>query len=325
MSFQYWQNTGRKRKTGFLSLDMAYHGDTVGAMSVSGVDLFNKKFEPLFFKTFKVPTPYCYRCPVGTKKGECAVECLHRVEEVLRDNADEISAIVIEPVLMGAAGMIIYPVEYLKGIWELSRKYNVHFIADEVATGFGRTGKMFACEHAGIEPDFMCLSKGITSGYLPIGATLTTDRIFKAFYGDYGELKTFYHGHTFTGNPLSCAAAVASIDLFEQENTLGRVAEISDRLGTFLREISELPIAGDVRGIGVVGAIELVRDKKTRESFGIKRRIALEVYKKGLEKGLLLRPLGDVVYLFLPSCIKRDELDDVLRRTADVVRSVTQK
>ena len=323
MSFQYWQNIGKKGKSSFLSLEGAYHGDTIGTMSVSGVDLFNKKFEPLFFKTFKTPAPHCYRCPSGKKKGECALECLRQAEEILKDNADEISAIVIEPVLMGAAGMIVYPVEYLKGIWELSRKYDVHFIADEVATGFGRTGKMFACEHAGIEPDFMCLSKGITSGYLPMGATLTTEKIFKAFYGDHDELKTFYHGHTFTGNPLSCAAAVASIDLFERENTLDKAAGISGRLDVFLKEMSELPIVGDTRGIGAVGAMELVRDKRTKEPFGISKRITLEVYRLGLEKGLILRPLGDVIYLLLPLCIKQDELDDVLQRTADVMRSVS--
>jgi len=325
MSFQYWQNTGKKGKTGFLSLDMAYHGDTIGTMSISGVDLFNEKFKPLLFKAFKAPTPYCYRCPFGKKKGECALECLRRAEEILRGGADEISAVVIEPVLMGAAGMIVYPVEYLRGIWDLCRKYNVHFIADEVATGFGRTGKMFACEHAGVEPDFMCLSKGLTSGYLPMGATLTTERIFGAFYDDYDELKTFYHGHTFTGNPVSCAAAVASIDLFEQENTLDSVSAIRSELEAFLKELSELPIVGDTRGIGAVGAMELVKDKKTREPFGVKKRIGLEVYRLGLEKGLLLRPLGDVIYLFLPLCIKREELDDVLRRTADVMRSVTRK
>jgi len=324
MSFQYWQNTGKEGKTRFLSLDMAYHGDTVGAMSVSGVDLFNRRFKPLFFKAFKVPTPYCYRCPFGKKRGECALECLRQAEEILRHNADRISAIVIEPVLMGAAGMIVYPLEYLKGIWDLSRKYNVHLIADEIATGFGRTGKMFACEHAEIEPDFMCLSKGITSGYLPMGATLTTEEVYKAFYDDYGKLKTFFHGHTFTGNPVSCAAAVASIDLFGTEGTLEKVPEINSRLGSFLREMSALSIVGDTRGIGAVGAMELVKDKRTREPFGPDERIGMEVYEMGLKKKLLFRPLGNVIYFFLPLCVGRDEMDDIFQKAADVIHSASQ-
>ncbi len=322
MSFQYWQNTGKEGKTRFLSLDMAYHGDTVGTMSISGVGLFNERYRPLFFDSFKAPTPYCYRCPCGREKGKCALECLSRAEEILKENADTIAAVVIEPLLMGAGGMIVYPVEYLKGIWELSRKYGVHLIADEVATGFGRTGKMFACEHAGIEPDLMCLSKGITSGYLPMGATLATEEIFRAFYDDYDKLKTFYHGHTFTANPISCAAARASIDLFEEEKTLEKVPEINGKLVSFLEEMAELPIVGDIRSIGAVGAMELVKDRKTKEPFGMKERVGDEVYRRGLEKSLLLRPLGNVIYFFLPLCIKGDEMDDVFRRAGEVIGSV---
>ncbi|MFH1553179.1 MAG: adenosylmethionine--8-amino-7-oxononanoate transaminase [Candidatus Omnitrophota bacterium] len=325
MSFQYWQNIGKKGKDRFLALDRAYHGDTVGAMSVSGVDLFNRKFAPLFFETFKAPTPYCYRCPSGKRKSECALECLQSMEEILKENAEEISAIVIEPILMGAAGMIIYPAEYLKGVWELSRKYDVHLIADEVATGFGRTGKMFACEHAAVEPDFMCLSKGITSGYLPLGATLTTEGIFRAFYDDYAKMKTFYHGHTFTANPVSCAAAGASIDLFEKESVLAGVPDINSKLKSFLEEMRTLSIVGDVRTIGVVGAMELVKDKRSKEPFGPDERVAMEIYRRGLENNLLLRPLGSVVYFFLPLCVKPDELDDILQRAREVLVAVDKK
>lgn len=324
MSFQYWQNTGKTKKTRFLSLDAAYHGDTIGAMSVSGVDLFNKRFSPLFFDSFKTPTPYCYRCPFGRERGGCSLECLSAAEEILSKNSGNISAIIIEPILMGAAGMIIYPVEYLKGIYDLSRKYNVHLILDEVATGFGRTGKMFACEHAKIEPDFMCISKGVTSGYLPLGATMTTDQIYDAFYDDYDKLKTFYHGHTFTANPISCAAANASIDLFEKEKTLDNVRSIETKISQFLEEISDLPAIGNTRNIGVVGAIELVKDKETREPFSLSERIGQKIYKKGLENNLLLRPLGNVIYLFLPACTSSVELEDIFSRTKTVLKQTTQ-
>jgi len=322
MSFQYWENTGKKSKMCFLSLDRAYHGDTVGAMSVSGVSLFNEKFEPLFFKSYKTPSPYCYRCSFGKNRDECAMECLQAAEEILKKHADRISAVILEPILMGAGGMIVYPPEYLKGIWQLSRKYGVHLIADEVATGFGRTQKMFACEHAGITPDLMCLSKGITSGYLPMGVTLATEEIFGAFYDDHDRHKTFYHGHTYTANPVACAAAVASIDLFEKENTLERVPGINARLAAFLEEMSVLPVVGDVRNIGVVGAVELVKDKKTREPFCADKRVGMEVYRKGLEKNLLLRPRGDIIYFFLPLCVMPDELDDIFARAGEVIRSI---
>jgi len=226
MSFQYWQNIGKNKKTKFLSLDSAYHGDTIGAMSVSGVDLFNKVFSPLFFKSFKVPSPYCYRCPVGKDKTNCNIECINFLEAILKKKSKEIAALILEPMVMAAGGMIIYPSAYLKGAAQLAKKYNVHLILDEVASGFGRTGKMFACEHAKVKPDFICLSKGITSGYLPFAATLTTSKVYQAFYADYKKNKTFYHGHTYTANPISCAVALASLKLYKKENTLKRVSEL---------------------------------------------------------------------------------------------------
>ncbi len=320
MSLQYWHNIGKGYRNKFLSLDMAYHGDTVATMNISGVDLFNKKFKPLFFGSFKAPAPYCYRCPLGKEGGSCSLECLKAVDDILEENSGDIAAVTVEPLLMAAGGMIVYPVEYLKGLRELCSKYDVHLIADEVATGFGRTGKMFACEHAGIEPDFMCLSKGITSGYLPIGATLTTDKVFNAFYDDHEKLKTFYHGHTYTANPIACAAAIASIDLFEKENTLDRVGRINERLAVFLEEMSDLSIVGDTRSIGVVGAMELVKNRATKEPFGMNERIGIEVYKLGLENGLLLRPLGNIIYFFLPLCAKPEELEQIFHRASKVMK-----
>ncbi|MBU0570639.1 MAG: adenosylmethionine--8-amino-7-oxononanoate transaminase [Candidatus Omnitrophica bacterium] len=316
MSFQYWKNTGCKGKNKFLSLDRGYHGDTIGAMSVSGIGPFNKVFEQLFLDVYKIPSPYCYRCPVSEDKADCSLGCLHAAESMLNEHSDEIAAMIIEPLLMGAGGMIIYPAEYLKGIAGLCRKYHVHLIVDEVATGFGRTGKMFASEYAAIDPDFMCLSKGITSGYLPLGATLTTEKIYDAFYADYHECKTFYHGHTYTANPVACAAAISCIDLFEKEGTLRNVDRINAKLKVFLNDMAELDVVGETRSIGAVGVLELVKDRKTKEPFGIEERLGLRIYKKGLREGLLLRPLGNIIYFFLPLSTTPGELDDIFARAA---------
>lgn len=315
MSFQYWQNIGKRRKMRFVSLDRAYHGDTIGAMSVSGLDLFNKVFSPLLFKSIKAPSPYCYRCPMGKERGYCNIECIKPLEEILKKRGNEIAGIILEPIVMAAAGMIIYPARYLKRAAGLAGRYNVHLIVDEVATGFGRTEKMFACEHAGVEPDFLCLSKGITAGYLPMGATLTTDKIYDAFYDDYEKRKTFYHGHTYTANPVSCAAALASLEVFKKENVLDRVRQLAPVFHNGLEKFKDLEIVGDVRYMGMIGALELVQDKRTKEGFGFKRRVGLEIYEMGLGESLILRPLGDIVYFYLPFCLKRSEIELILERT----------
>ncbi|MDP8259101.1 MAG: adenosylmethionine--8-amino-7-oxononanoate transaminase [Candidatus Aadella gelida] len=314
MSVQYWRNNGKKDKTKIVALDKAYHGDTVGAMSVSAKGAYTEQFSSMLFDTMRVPTPYCYRCPAGKTKGECGTECLSMLESVLKQSSTEIAAVILEPVLMGAGGMIIYPAEYLKGAKSLTEKYDVHLIADEVATGFGRTGKMFACEHAGISPDIMCISKGITSGYLPLAATMVTQEIFDSFYGPVNEKKTFYHGHTYTANPVACAAANASIELFEKENTLKNVENIHSRLEEFLGTVSGLPFVGDTRSVGAVGAIELVKDKTTKEPFPVEERNGLKIYKQGLKHNILLRPLGDIIYFFLPLCVSNEELDDIFKK-----------
>lgn len=321
MSFQYWKNINEENKHCFLSLDRAYHGDTVAAMSVSGVDLFNKKFEPLFFKTFKSPAPYCYRCTFSKCKETCQMECVSEMEKILEENGEKIAAIIIEPILMAAGGMIVYPPEFLKKTRELASKYNVHLIVDEVATGFGRTGKMFASDIAGIVPDFMCLSKAITSGYLPLGATLTTREIFESFYDD-DNAKTFYHGHTFTANPVACAAALASIELFKTEGTLEKITYISGKLASFLSRAARFPLVGDVRMRGVVGAMELVQDKKTKKPFDPSAMIGMEVYRLALENNLLLRPLGNVIYFFLPGCLSSVELEDIFCRAEGVLKTI---
>jgi len=324
MSFQYWQNTHKKKKRKFISLDHAYHGDTIGAMSVSGVDLFNSVFSPLFFSSFKMPSPYCYRCPMGKSNALCTLECLRPLETLLGKKSNEIAALIIEPLVLAAGGMIIYPVQYLRRVAALCKKYNVHLILDEVASGFGRTGKMFASEHANIKPDFMCLSKGITSGTLPLGTTLTTKKIYQAFYADYEKRKTFYHGHTYTANPISCSAALASLEIFKKEKTLNRVKKLIPLFAREMEKFKGLSLVGDVRSLGLIGAVELVKNKKTKQPFGLGERIGLEIYRRGLKKHLILRPLGSVVYLYLPLSIKKYQMMYILDKTFKIIEDVNK-
>jgi adenosylmethionine-8-amino-7-oxononanoate aminotransferase len=323
MSFQYWQNIGKHKKTKFVALDCGYHGDTIGAMSVSGVDLFNEKFKPLFFHSFKVPTPYCYRCPIRKERKYCAIECIKPLEKLLKEKAGSICALILEPLVLGAGGMIIYPKKYLEKAAALCKKFNVHLILDEVATGFGRTGKMFACQHVkNIRPDFICISKGITGGYLPLAATLATEKVYQAFYADYEKKKTFFHGHTYTANPISCSAAIASLEIFEKERTLEKARKIMPVFHRGLERFRHLEKVGDVRYLGLIGAIELAKDKKTKKGFDVKERIGLKVYRTGLEKNLVLRPLGNIIYLFLALCIKQNEVEDILKRTYSIIKSL---
>lgn len=322
MSFQYWQNIRRKKKTKFISLDYGYHGDTIGAMSISGINLFNEIFRPLFFSSFKVPSPYCYRCPMGKENSRCDIECVSPLEIMLREYSHRISAMILEPLVMAAGGMIVYPKEYLIRVRELTKKYGVHLILDEVATGFGRTGRMFACEYTNIQPDFMCLSKGITSGYLPLAVTLTTEEVYQAFYADYEEKKTFYHGHTYTANPLSCSAAIASLKIFQEEGTLNKIKKIIPVFQDGLKKMRELTYVGDVRSRGMIGAIELVKNKKLKTPFKFNERIGFKIYKRGLTKNLLLRPLGNIIYLFPPLCIKRKELINILDTCFKMIKEV---
>ncbi len=314
ISFQYWRNTGAPGKRKFISLDYGYHGDTVGAMSVSGVDLFNETFSPLFFDSFKAPSPYCYRCPMGKRAEDCGIDCLGPLEDILRKESGSIAAIIIEPIVMGAGGMIVYPAGYLREAAALAKRYDTHLILDEVATGFGRTGRMFACEHAGVSPDIMCLSKGITSGYLPLGATLVTGEIFDAFYGDYQDRRTFYHGHTYTANPIACAAACASMGIFGEEGTLKRVNALAPSLREKMEGFRSIEGAGDVRQAGMIAAVELVRDRVSKEGFGPAYRVGERIYREGLKNNMLLRPLGDILYLFLPLCVTGDDIEAITGR-----------
>jgi len=331
MSFQYWKHMGETRRENFVSIERGYHGDTIGAMSLGGVPSFKGPFDALTFDSYRIPSPYCYRCPYKagpfarspnysiTKSLNCSIECLGPLEKLFADKGHEIAGIILEPLLQAAGGMIVYPVEYLKRLAELASYHRVHLILDEVATGFGRTGRMFAFEHAGITPDFLCLSKGLTAGFIPMAATITTGDIYSAFYADYKEGRTFFHGHTFTGNPLASAAALASLEIFEQEKVLDKLQDKINILQSGMERFEELPWVGDVRGIGMVAAVELVRDRGTRTAFPFGRRVGWMIYKEGLKRGLILRPLGDIVYFFLPLSVKAYQIEDILSRGFEVI------
>jgi adenosylmethionine-8-amino-7-oxononanoate aminotransferase len=313
MAFQYWIHKGESEKASFLSLKNGYHGDTLGAVSVGGIDIYHKVFGPLLFKTYKAPSPYCYRCELEATYPDCKLECLGKMDEMLREKSGEIAAVIIEPVVQAAGGMIVSPPEYLKGVRKLCTKYNILMIADEVATGFGRTGRMFACEHEGVVPDIVCLSKGITGGYLPLAATIATKEIYDAFLGEFRDLKTFFHGHSYTGNPLGCAAALACLDIFEKEKTLEGLAPKIELLESSLKEISELDHVGDVRNKGLMAGIELVKDKKTKEPYHWEEKMGWRVCSYAREHGVIIRPLGNVVVIMPPLSISLENIGQMLK------------
>jgi adenosylmethionine-8-amino-7-oxononanoate aminotransferase len=324
IAFQFWkQNENGRSKPTFLSFTNAYHGDTIGSVSLGGIDLFHEIYGPLLFPVYRAPYPYCYRCPLEKSTPSCGMECLNRVEDILSVHHEEIAALIIEPMIQGAAGMITSPKGYLKGIRELTKKYRVLLIADEVATGFGRTGRMFACEHEAISPDILCLAKGITGGYLPLAATLTADEIFNAFLGEYEEKKTFFHGHSYTGNPLACAAAVANLKVMKEERVLEKLQGKIQFLSEALKGYGDLEHVGDIRQLGMMVGIELVADKTTKEEYPFEDKIGTRVIKEARRRGLILRPLGNVIVLMPPLGISLDELSEVLSTTYHSIKAVT--
>lgn len=313
MAFQYWRQRSdpRPKKTRYLALGEAYHGDTLGSVSVGGVERFHAMFRPLLFDCLRVSAPDPYRTPEGVTRETALDHYLAEIEEVLAEHHEQIAAVVLEPLMQCAAGMIAHPPGYLKGVRELTRRYDVLLIADEVAVGFGRTGKMFACEHEGVSPDLLCLAKGLTGGYLPLAATLATDEIWQAFLGNYAESKTFYHGHTYGGNPLGAAVALATLDVFEEEQTLARLPSKIARLSEHLTRIGRLPIVGDVRQRGLIGGIELVRDRATKEPFPWAEKRGYRICQYARSEGVLLRPLGNVLVVMPPLAVSLHELDRI--------------
>ncbi len=323
MAYQYWQWKGQKSKTTFLKLKNAYHGDTLGSVSVGGISLFHEIFHPLLFKTFEADAPYRYRDSFAGSDAEYADFCASKIEAVLKKHHRRICAVVMEPLMQGAAGMLDQPRGYLKLVRNLAKKYSVLLIADEVATGFGRTGKMFACEHENVTPDILCAAKGITAGYLPLSATLTTDKIYNAFLGEYGELKAFFHGHTYSANPLACAAALANLEIFEKDKTLAKLQPKIKLLTEELLKLEQLEHVGDIRQAGFMVGIELVKDRNVKQPYPLAERIGPRVILEARKRGVMLRPLGNVIVLMPPLSIKESELKMLCRVVYQCVENVT--
>jgi adenosylmethionine-8-amino-7-oxononanoate transaminase len=329
LAVQYWHNTGHAEKNEFIGFALAYHGDTTGAMSVGRTPEFHRPYFPLLFKVHYAPTPFVHHPPLAVLDGppptaeDVKTSCLDRLKRILQEHHKRVAAIAIEPLVQGAAGMIVHPPGFLSEVRRLATQYDVLLIADEVATGFGRTAKMFACEHETVQPDLMCVAKGITGGYLPLAATFATQKIFDAFLGKPSEGKTFFHGHTYTGNPLACAAALASLDLFEKNKLLQRVEEKSRELTTMLEPLRDLPHVGDVRQKGFMVGVELVADKATRKPFDPARRLGAEICHRLRAHGVLLRPLADTIVLMPPLAMEFEGLRKIIAALSIELRSLS--
>ena len=325
MAVQYWQLRGKPHKTKFASLAEAYHGDTLGAVSVGYSDLFHRFYRPLLFECFRLPPPHLYRFHQGMSEQDALAKAVTEAQNVLRDHRHEIAALIIEPLMQGAAGMWAQPSGYVRALRQIAQENDIVFICDEVATGFGRTGKMFACEHERISPDIFCLAKGLSGGYLPLAATLTTEEIFSAFLGEHHEFKTFFHGHTYTGNPLACAAALASLEIFENDKVLEhvgpKIAFLSERLKA---DFAPLAHVADIRQWGFMVGIELMRDKAQKIPYGPGEKVGTRVIQEARARGVILRPLGNVIVLMPPLSISQEELGVLLEVTRESIRAVTE-
>ena len=315
MAFQYCQQTGRTGKTRFMCLSEGYHGETIGALSVGSMDLFAEMYQPMMMDNIHIEAPDCYRCPYGETRDTCTCACFEHAERAFAAHGHETAAMIVEPLLQGSAGMRIYPEEYLRKLRALCDAHDVLLIADEIATGFGRTGRLFACERAGITPDLMCLSKGLTGGYMPMSITVVKEKIYDAFYADWSEGKAFMHSHTYAGNPLGCSAALAVLDILDEENILERAEETASWLSARMAEtFGAHPNVGEIRHIGLIHAVELIEDRAAKRPFDGGRRLGYAIYRRALRHGLLLRPLGDVLYFNPPLNIGRDDLDTAIAR-----------
>ncbi len=325
MALQYWFNMGRPERYIFVSLNNAYHGDTIGSVSVGGIGLFHSTYKPLLFKTIKAPSPYCYRCELGLEYPSCSLACAKEIDSMLSAHEDSIAALIIEPMVQAAGGFIISPPGYFKAIREITKKHDVLLIADEVATGFGRTGRMFASEHEHISPDIMAIAKGLSGGYLPVAATLTTQRVYDAFLGDYEEKKTFYHGHTYTANPLGVAAAIENLEIFRKENILKKIQPKIRHLKKGLERIAGLEHVGQIRQLGLMTGIELVKDRETKQPYSFEQRTGAKVCYEIRKYGIFLRPLDDVVVLMPPLSITKQEISHLLDSVEKAIKTVTEQ
>lgn len=310
MAYQYQVLKGNSEKRKFIALKNSYHGDTLGAVSVGGVDMYHKLYKPLLFEICQAESPYCYRCPVNCNKEICNCECLKSVENILIEQADKIAGIIIEPLVQAAGGMIMYPPKYITKLRKICNKYNILLIDDEVAMGFYRTGKFFAFQHANITPDIICAAKGITAGYMPLSVTVTTDEIFNAFYDDdLDGYKTFYHGHSYTAYPLAVAVALENLKILDEMNIEEYLKPKIKKFSIELEKFRQHKNVGDIRQTGMICAIELVKDKRTKEPFRYEDGIGKKIYFKGLNLGAILRPMWNCIYFITPYIITEQEIE----------------
>jgi len=325
MAFQHHQLRGDAARTEFVALRGGYHGDTIGSVSLGGMDLFHRIFKPLLFDVNHAPQPYCYRCPLAKEPATCAMACADEVERIFAARKGKIAALVVEPLVQGADGMITQPPGWLRRMRELCDREGALLVCDEVATGFGRTGTMFAVEQEGVRPDLMTVAKGITGGYLPLAATLATEHVFESFLGPYAEKRTFFHGHTYCGNPLACAAAIASMKLFRDRGIVPALPGKAAALGRALAAVAEHPRVGEIRRRGLMVGIELVRDRRTREEYPYDARVGQRVCTEARPLGAVLRPLGNVVVLMPPLAMTDDELGRLVAIAHEAIDRATAK
>lgn len=323
MAFQYWQLKGFPKKNKFLRLKEAYHGDTVGAVSVGGIQIFHDIFKPLLFHTFSAPSPHRYRARFVGTEAAYASHCADQVENVLKKHHKNIAAFILEPLVQGAAGILVHPKGYLKRVRALTQKYNVLLILDEVATGFGRSGKMFACQHESVVPDILCIAKGLSGGYLPLSATIATEQIYKAFLGRYDEFKAFFHGHTYTANPLACAAATANIQYFKKNQVIQKSQQTIRHLKECLKMIAQHPQVGEVRQCGFMVGIELIKNRVTKEEYPIENKMGAKVALKAREYGVIIRPLGNVVVMMPSFAFTHQQISALCQATYQAIDDVT--
>lgn len=324
MSMHCWQNRGETRKTRFVALAGSYHGETLGALSVTDIPLFSQTYGPLITPQLRVPSPDWTLAPEGMSAEHFARQQFSVLEDLLRERHEEISAVIVEPLVQGAAGMKMYHPIYLTLLRDACTRYGVHLIADEIAVGFARTGRFFACEQAGIRPDFLCLSKALTAGYLPMSVVMTTEDIYRSFYDRYENLKGFLHSHSFTGNPLAARAALASLDLFAEDPQLTRQARLSQVMAEALAPLATHPHIANIRQTGMIGAFDMVQEKAGKVPFDWRERRGLAVFRSALDQGVLLRPIGNTVYMMPPYVMSEQELRDVIRVAGDAVDSACQ-
>ncbi len=324
IALQYWAAKGEDRVS-FVSLTGGYHGDTLGAMSVGNIPAYHALFHRTFKSQLYADAPYCYRCPCGKDKDTCAAECMASLERVLDERGETVAACIFEPMVQGAAGMRVYPAKVLKRLFAACRKCGVLTIADEVATGFGRTGTLFACEHASVVPHLMCLAKGLTGGYLPMAATVAGEDIYREFCGDFMAGKELAHGHSFTGNPLAAAAACETLSIMKEQNIPRSLAPKAAFFQARLERFREIDEIGDVRYIGMIGALELVADRATKAPFPREKRVAFRIAQKALKKGLLIRPLGDVLYFVPAYVITEEQIDEMMDAAEQAIKEAAHE